>query len=86
MYGIPDQLELMYEGATIFSTGGLVSGSRTITRLIDGDDEFMYVKITATNSGTAWDFTLTCPQEDIDVDRNLKWPTYAPATEVRSLF
>lgn len=65
MYGIPDQLELMYEGATIFSTGGLVSGSRTITRLIDGDDEFMYVKVTATNSGTAWDFTLTCPQEDI---------------------
>ena len=86
MYSIPDQLELVYEGATIFSTGGLVSGRRIITRLIDGDDEFMYVKITATNSGTAWDFTLTCPQEDIDFDPdNPKWPTYAPAT-VRSLF
>ena len=86
MYSVPDQLELVYEGATIFSTGGLVSGRRIITRLIDGDDEFMYVKITATNSGTAWDFTLTCPQEDIDFDpNNPKWPTYAPAT-VSSLF
>ena len=61
MYRIPDRLDLIYEGNTIFTTGGLVSGSRTITRTIDGDAEQILVKITAPNSGTAWRFTLDCP-------------------------
>lgn len=30
MYSIPDQLTVAYEGATLFTTDGLVSGSRTV--------------------------------------------------------
>ncbi len=31
MYTIPDKLELFYEGNVIFTTGGLVSGRRTVS-------------------------------------------------------
>lgn len=65
MYRIPDQLDLIYEGNTIFTTGGLVSGSQTITRNIDGDAEEILVKITAPNSGTAWNFQLECPVPEL---------------------
>ena len=72
MYSVPDQLDLIYEGATIFTTGGLVSGSSTISREIDGDAKEILVRITAPNSGitvpnsgTAWNFQLVCPVPDI---------------------
>ena len=66
MFRIPDQLELIYEGNVIFSTGGLVSGRRTITRTIDGDSDTLAVKITAPRSGTGWNFQLTCPAPVIE--------------------
>jgi len=61
MYRIPDKLELIYEDQTIFTTGGLVSGSRTVNLSIDGDEEFILARITAPNSGTAWNFQIDCP-------------------------
>jgi hypothetical protein len=65
MYTIPDRLDLIYEGATIFTTGGLVSGSQTIQRDIDGDAKEILVRITAPNSGTAWNFSIDCPVPNI---------------------
>lgn len=65
MYSIPDRLDLIYEGTTIFTTGGLVSGSQTIQRDIDGDAKEILVRITAPNSGTAWVFSIDCPVPNI---------------------
>ena len=62
MYSILDQLEVFYEGNLIFCTGGLVSGSQTHYRDIDGKATVLYVKITAPRSGgTAWQFRISCP-------------------------
>jgi hypothetical protein len=61
MYSIPDRLDLIYEGTTIFTTGGLVSGSQTIQRYIDGDTKEVLVRITAPEIGTAWEFSIDCP-------------------------
>ena len=61
MYQNPDQLEFIYEGNIIFSTkNGLVSGSDTITVDIDGEEERIFVKMTAPNPGTGWDFSISC--------------------------
>ena len=59
MYGVPDQMEVIYEGQVIFTTGGLVSGSQTITRYIDGTDTVLYVRMTAPNFGTGWRFRIS---------------------------
>ena len=67
MYSVPDRLDLIYEGTTIFTTGGLVSGTRTISATIDGNAKVIYVRIEAPNSGTAWNFQLTCPVPEIDI-------------------
>lgn len=65
MFTNPDRLDLIYEGTTIFTTGGLVSGSQTIERDIDGDAKEILVRITAPNSGTAWIFSIDCPVPNI---------------------
>lgn len=62
MYGIPDQLDITYEGASIFSTNGLVSGSQSTTATFGGTSTIVEVKITAPNVGTAWDVFVGCPQ------------------------
>ena len=62
MYSIPDALDITYEGASIFSTGGLVSGSRSTTASFDGDSTIVTVTIDAPRDGTAWDVFIGCPE------------------------
>ena len=62
MYNIPDQLDITYEGSTIFTTGGLVSGGATETVAVPaGSSTQITVTVSAPNAGTAWDYTVFCP-------------------------
>ena len=60
MYSVPDQIIVLYEGKTVFTTGGLVSGSQTVTRFIDGKTDFAIVMMVAVNPGTGWNFNIGC--------------------------
>ena len=61
MYTIPDELTVQYEGKTIFSTGGLVSGASTASVSFAGTSTKIQVIINAPNAGTAWDVFVGCP-------------------------
>jgi hypothetical protein len=61
MYSIPDQLDITYEGATIYTTGGLVSGTGSQAVTYAGNSTTISVRLTAPNSGTAWVFSVQCP-------------------------
>ena len=61
MFSIPDGLDIFYEGQTIFSTNGLVSGSKSVTVTYSGSSTFVKVRISAPNPGTAWDLSVGCP-------------------------
>lgn len=63
MYSIPDHLDIIYRGTTVASTGGLVSGSATLTFNYQpvGKDTTVSIVVTAPNSGTAWDYVAYCP-------------------------
>ena len=64
MYQNPDALDILYEGANIFSTGGLVSGSRNFTASYGSDSSkstSVTLKITAPNFGTGWIVAIGCP-------------------------
>ena len=62
MYTIKDRLDVFYEGKTIFTTGGLVSGGRTVSISYSGNTTVVQVRITAPNPGTAWDVSVECPE------------------------
>ncbi len=59
MYSIPDSMTIVVGGKTVFTTGGLVSGSLSTTANFS-DSDTAFVNMSAPNSGTAWDFTLGC--------------------------
>ncbi len=59
MYSIPDGMVIVVGGQTVFTTNGLVSGSRSVSVPYTGADTAT-VNMFAPNSGTAWDFTLGC--------------------------
>jgi hypothetical protein len=61
MYSIPDQLDISYEGETIYTTGGLVSGTGSQAVTYAGNSTTISVLLTAPNSGTAWEFSVQCP-------------------------
>ena len=64
MYSIPDRLNVYYEGNQIFTTGGLVSGTRTESVSYGSSSStntFVTVEIDAPNAGTAWDVSVSCP-------------------------
>lgn len=64
MYSIPDRLNIFYEGVQIFTTGGLVSGSRNFSLnygSATSTQTFVTVELDAPNSGTAWDVSISCP-------------------------
>ena len=60
MYTIPDMIEVYYESAVVFTTGGMVSGSQTVYRQISGTDDIVYVLMNAPNPGTGWNFRVGC--------------------------
>ena len=61
MYTIPDSLSIEYEGNTIFSTGGLVSGSNSANVFFSGTSTIIQVTIDAPLDGTVWDVFVGCP-------------------------
>ncbi len=61
-YTIPDHLEVLNDGKTIFDTGGLVSGSQTVELHVSGASTLVTVVVLASEQGTAWTYTLGCPQ------------------------
>lgn len=61
MYSIPDGMTIIVGTNTVFTTNGLVSGSKTVTVQYTGGDT-AFVNMYAPNSGTAWDFEIGCPK------------------------
>ena len=62
MYGQPDQMEIFYEGNLIYTTGGYVSGSNTVTvNAPAGTSTKVTVVMTAPEVGTLWNYTIYCP-------------------------
>lgn len=64
MYTVPDELTIYYEGSTVFTTGGLVSGSRTLQVSYGSamsTSTVVTVEINAPRSGTAWIVAVSCP-------------------------
>jgi hypothetical protein len=59
MVSIPDAMTVIGGGGVLFSTGGLVSGSRTLTIPYSGDSTVI-VNLSAPNSSTQWSFTIGC--------------------------
>jgi hypothetical protein len=59
-FTIPDAFQVMTGGSTVFTTGGLVSGSSSASFQLKGSP-IVFVAVTAPLSGTAWEFTLGCP-------------------------
>ena len=65
MFKNPDKLEILYEGQQIYSTNGLMSGSKTIDVSYGSPASTstgITIEISAPNSGTAWNFKIACPQ------------------------
>lgn len=64
MFGIPDELTLFYEGVQVFGTGGLVSGSRTVSVNFGSENStstIVTLQLRAPNEGTAWRVSVSCP-------------------------
>jgi hypothetical protein len=57
----PDQFDILYEGRTIFSTGGPVSGSNTVAVSYSGSSTQITVRVTGPSAGTEWEYTVSCP-------------------------
>jgi hypothetical protein len=63
MYPIPDEIELFYQGESIYWSGGLVSGYHEADVTFNGRSQLVLARITAPFSGTAWEFSVSCPIE-----------------------
>jgi hypothetical protein len=60
MYTIPDRLEVRDStGQVLYSTNGLVSGTNSID-IPYTNGPIVFVIISAPNSGTAWDYVVSC--------------------------
>jgi hypothetical protein len=66
-YSIPDRFDVIYRGNRIATTGGLVSGSGTLTVQLPFDatnpkDGLVIIAVYGLDPGTAWDYAVNCPQ------------------------
>ncbi|MEM9907607.1 MAG: hypothetical protein AAF921_21570, partial [Cyanobacteria bacterium P01_D01_bin.44] len=63
MYGVPDRLQVLYEGQEVLDTG-FVSGSQTVSVPFSGKSGRVDVIVTGNQeqSGTQWDYILRCPR------------------------
>ena len=60
-YSVPDRFEVFYEGRLIFDSG-VVSGQQTHTITYGpGRDTSVTVRVTGDQSGTQWQYTVSCP-------------------------
>lgn len=76
MYFIEDEIEVFYEGERIYWSGGLVQGQRSVQLSFGpGQSQLIVVRVSAPYSGTAWKFSITCPeseeQDDVSGNDNL---------------
>ena len=65
MYGIPDRLDCFYKGVLVATTAGLVSGTGTLTWAYSpapGNPQWCLVIVSAPQGGTAWTYTINCPE------------------------
>ncbi|MFN8523366.1 MAG: hypothetical protein U0821_09720 [Chloroflexota bacterium] len=60
-FSIPDKFEVVYQGTTVFTTGGFVSGSGSAVIPFSGTDGFVTVIVTGSTVGTAWNYQVSCP-------------------------
>jgi hypothetical protein len=60
-FTIPDQFIVRTNVGERFNTGGLVSGSQTVSIPIN-NEPLVFVSVAAPQSGTAWNFSLGCLQ------------------------
>ena len=60
-FTIPDRFTILNSGQSIFDTGGLVSGGSSIRASAADNDTIITVIVTASESGTAWNYQLGCP-------------------------
>lgn len=58
-YSIPDAFTVRTASGEKFSTGGLVSYGTTV-QLSLSDEPLVFVSVTAPNSGTAWEYAISC--------------------------
>jgi len=66
-YTIPDRFDVIYRNKRIASTGGLVSDTGTLTVKLPRDnnnprDGLIVIAVYGPDPGTAWDYTVNCPQ------------------------
>ena len=63
MFGVPDRLQVIYEGQSLIDTG-FVSGSKEISVPFRGDSAVVDVILTGNQdiASTRWNYTITCPQ------------------------
>jgi hypothetical protein len=64
MFVNPDALDIFYDGMNVFSTGGLVSGSRTVSVAYGSANTtstMVRLELRAPNDGTEWDVSVSCP-------------------------
>ena len=61
MYPIADEIELFYQGESIYWSGGLVSGYHEADVTYSGNSQLVLARVTAPTVGTAWEFAVSCP-------------------------
>ena len=62
MYGVPDRIQIIYEGRELLDTG-FISGNSSVSVPFSGKSGRVDVIMTGNeSSGTRWDYTLRCPR------------------------
>lgn len=60
-FSIPDRFDILYDGRTIYTTGGFVSGSNAVDIQYGGAATTVTVVVTGSAAGTAWTYQVGCP-------------------------
>ena len=60
-FSVPDRFDITYEGNTIFTTGGFVSGSASVNVPFNGSSTTVTVTVIGSSPGTIWNYTVNCP-------------------------
>lgn len=58
---IPDRFDVQYQGATLYTTGGFVSGTGSKSITYSGTSTKVTVVVTGSTQGTAWNYVVNCP-------------------------
>ena len=61
-YRIPDRFQVFSENDVLFDTGGPVSGGQTVELTLSCLSTIIRVVVTAELDGTAWEYTVGCPE------------------------